>query len=163
MNIDIRLPCSQYITVKVDIDDNIIMLKEKIGLKNISFIKEHFTLHLPGQEQPLSDDLPLASLSNVSFLQLIPDTLDISKIMYDLYSYERHNVTPVSSCSSIEEIVRSNSLSSLRIYTSSGIANTTNCLPSSPEKPIIPPVPKAAMRKKSIKHVNDDEDSCVIV
>jgi hypothetical protein len=161
MDVNIRFPCGKYITVKIEKDDTIITLKEKLCLTNNLFTKDKFNIYLPGQEQPLYDECYLLSLPNTPFLQFIPDTLDVSKLTYDIYSCERHNVTPIPSydSSTIEEVVQNNSASSsLRIYTSSNITPAANVLSSSPEKPCVPPVPKAAL--KSNKY---NQSSCDIM
>jgi hypothetical protein len=167
---NIRLPCSRYITVKVDKNDTILLLKENICLTNILFVKEHFHLYLPGQEQPLHDELSLLSLPDVPFLQMIPDTLDISKITYDAYSCERHNVTPSPSFySTIEDLVNTFSNTNtntttnktIRVYTSSNIQQSTTSIDDSPTKPNVPSVPKAIMGAKSFKYA-DYNNSCII-
>ena len=163
---NIRLPCSRHITVKVDKNDTILLLKEKICLTNVLFVKEHFHLYLPGQEHPLHDELSLLSLPDVPFLQMIPDTLDVSKITYDAYSCERHNVTPTLSFhSTIEDLVSTFSdthpTKSIRVYTSSNIQQSTTNIDKSPIKPNVPSVPKAVMRTKSFKYA-DYSTICII-
>ena len=81
MKIIIRLPCEQEITVEIENNDTILALKEQICLKE-QLIKERFTLHVPGQDQPLANHILLSSFS-APFLQLIHDTLDKSKITFD--------------------------------------------------------------------------------
>ena len=134
MDINIRLPCNTYITVKVDKNDTILLLKEKLCLTNILFIKEHFHLYLQGQEQPLHDELSLLSLPDTPFLQKIPDTL-------------ASNISPTKS---------------IRVYTSSNIQHST-CIHGSPIKPNVPSVPKAVMRKKSFQYKDTNHDGCMIL
>ena len=170
MDINIRLPSGQYITVKVEKTDTILILKEKICLTNILFIKDNFHLYLPGQEQSLNDEVALLSLPDVQFLQMIPDTLDASKLTYDAYSCERHNVTPIPSCNSPEIDNNITNFSddisfnrSIRIYTSSTIHESITNILTSPIKPNVPSVPKAVMRKKSFKYKNMQHNTCILL
>ena len=163
---NIRLPCNTYITVNIDINNTILQLKEQICLTNILFVKEHFYLYLPGQEQPLNDECTLLSLPDVPFLQMIPDTIDISKITYDAYSCEQRNVIPNPSFhSTIEDIVNTfsntTSTKSMRVYTSSTIQQSTTSIHDSPTKPNVPSVPKAVMGTKSYKYA-DYNSGCII-
>ncbi len=155
MNINIRLPCGQRIAVKIDTNDTILLLKEKICLTNILFIKEHFHLYFPGQEQPLHDEIYLLSLPETPFLQMIPDTLDVSKVTYDVYSCSQRNVTPVCN-STVDDLIDTFSNippnKSIRIYTSSTMPQSTTHMHSSPIRPNVPSVPKAVMGTKSFQY-----------
>ncbi len=155
MKISIRLPCEQEITVEIEDTHTILTLKEHICLKE-RLIKERFTLHLPGDGQPLIDSIPLSSIS-APFLQLIHDTLDISKIMGVTLSpnskTEHVNHYLLDDSLTIEQLVRKPT-PTINLYASS----------LSPVKPNVPPVPKASFRKKPEQHYDDeDDDGCLLL
>jgi hypothetical protein len=142
MKLTIRLPCHQEITVEIDDCHTIATLKEMICLQE--HLQNRFTLHLPGDGQPLADSTPLSTLS--SLLYLIHDTLDISKIMGT--THQRYTI---DDSLTIEQIVRR---PTINIYPSS----------MSPIKPIVPSVPRASFRKKpSQQYDDDDDDGCVLL
>jgi hypothetical protein len=143
MKLTIRLPCHQEITVEIDDCHTIATLKEMICLQEHLQINR-FTLHLPGDRQPLADSTPLSTLS--SLLYLIHDTLDISKIMGT--THQRYTI---DDSLTIEQIVKR---PTINVYPSS----------MSPIKPIVPSVPRASFRKKpSQQYDDDDDDGCVLL
>jgi hypothetical protein len=156
MKLTIRLPCHQEITVEIDDCYTIAILKEMICLQ--LHLQNRFTLHLPGNVQPLADSIPLSTLS--SLLYLIHDTLDISKIMEGItnatpmYSYGTiNNATSyiLDDSLTIEQIVKR---PSINVYPSS----------MSPTKPIVPSVPKASFRKPPTqRYDDDDDDGCILL
>lgn len=154
MKISIRLPCEQEITVEMENTHTILTLKEHICLKE-QLIKERFTLHLPGNGQPLADSIPLSSIS-VPFLQLIHDTLDISKIMGVTLPNSKTDHTSsylLDDSLTIEQLVRKPT-PTINMYASS----------LSPVKPNVPSVPKASYRKKpEQRYDDDDDDGCVLL
>jgi len=153
MKISIRLPCEQDITVEIEDSHTILTLKEHICLKE-RLIKERFTLHLPGDGQPLVDSIPLSSISS-PFLQLIHDTLDKSKIMgITLPSKTDHaNHYLLDDSLTIEQLVRKPT-PTINLYASS----------LSPVKPNVPPVPKASFRKQPHQRYDDeDDDGCLLL
>jgi hypothetical protein len=142
MKLTIRLPCHQEITVEIDDCHTIATLKEIICLQE--HLQNRFTLHLPGDGQPLADSTPLSTLS--SLLYLIHDTLDISKIMGT--THQRYTI---DDSLTIEQIVRR---PTINIYPSS----------MSPIKPIVPSVPRASFRKPPTQQYDDDDDDgCVLL
>lgn len=146
MKIIIRLPCEQEITVEIEDSHTILMLKEHICLKE-RFTKERFTLHVPGNGQPLADSIPLSSIS-APFLQLIHDTLDISKIM----GVTNQGYT-IDDSLTIEQLVRKPT-PTINLYVSS----------LSPVRPVVPSVPKASFRKQPHQHYDDeDDDGCLLL
>jgi len=142
MKLSIRLPCHQEITVEIDDCHTIVTLKEMICLQEHLHINR-FTLHLPGDGQPLADSTPLSSLSPL--LYLIHDTLDISKIMGT--THQRYTI---DDSLTIEQIVKR---PTINIYSSS----------MSPTKPIVPSVPRASFRKPPTQPYDDDDDGCVLL
>lgn len=154
MKISIRLPCEQEITVEMEDTHTILTLKEQICLKE-RLIKERFTLHIPGNGEPLADHIILSSFS-APFLQLIHDTLDKSKIMGMTLSNNKTdhvNHYLLDDSLTIEQLVRKPT-------------PTINLYPSSlsPVKPNVPSVPKASYRKKpEQRYDDDDDDGCVLL
>lgn len=143
MKLTIRLPCHQDSTVEIDESHTIVTLKEMICLQEHLHINR-FTLHLPGDGQPLADSTPLSSLSPL--LYLIHDTLDISKIMGT--THQRYTI---DDSLTIEQLVKRPTIS---IYPSS----------MSPTKPIVPSVPRASFRKPPTqRYDDDDDDGCVLL
>lgn len=154
MKISIRLPCEQEITVEIEDTHTILTLKEQICLKE-QLIKERFTLHIPGQEQPLADHTLLSSFS-APFLQLIHDTLDKSKIMgMSLYPNSKTDHTSsylLDDSLTIEQLVQKPT-PTINLYASS----------LSPVRPIVPSVPKASFRKQPHQHYDDEDDGCLLL
>jgi hypothetical protein len=156
MKISIRLPCEQEITVEIEDTHTILTLKEHICLKE-RLIKERFTLHLPGDGQPLADSILLSSIS-APFLQLIHDTLDKSKIMgMSLYPNSKTDHTSsylLDDSLTIEQLVRKPT-PTINLYASS----------LSPVKPNVPPVPKAASFRKQPhqRYDDEDDDGCLLL
>ena len=142
MKLTIRLPCHEDSTVEIDESHTIANLKEIICLQ--LHLQNRFTLHLPGDGQPLADSTPLSTLP--SLLYLIHDTLDISKIMGT--THQRYTI---DDSLTIEQIVKRPTIS---IYPSS----------MSPTKPIVPFVPRASFRKPPTqRYDDDDDDGCVLL
>jgi hypothetical protein len=153
MKIIIRLPCEQEITVEIENNDTILALKEQICLKE-RLINERFTLHVPGQEQPLANHILLSSFS-APFLQLIHDTLDKSKIMDMILPNKTDHVNHylLDDSLTIEQLVQKPT-PTINLYASS----------LSPVKPNVPSVPKASYRKKpEQRYDDDDDDGCVLL
>jgi hypothetical protein len=145
MKIIIRLPCEQEITVEIEDNRTIFALKEQICLQECNLTKERFTLHLPRDGQPLSDSILLSTFS-APFLQLIHDTLDISKIM----GVTNQGYT-IDDSLTIEQLVQK---PTINIYPSS----------LSPIKPNVPSVPKASFRKQPHQRYDDeDDDGCILL
>jgi hypothetical protein len=155
MKISIRLPCEQDITVEIEDTHTILTLKDHICLKE-RLIRERFTLHLPGDGQPLIDSIPLSSIS-APFLQLIHDTLDKSKIMgVTLYQNNKTDHTSsylLDDSLTIEQLVQKPT-PTINLYASS----------LSPVRPIVPSVPKSSFRKQPHQHYDDeDDDGCLLL